>query len=101
MVGDEARAIEPLATPWIAVPGFEAGAVGAHHRDDVGNRVALHGAAPGKSGVEAGIVWFRADGGGVQKRLGPHQGHRPGGLRVPLVPTDADAGTPVAAVRDL
>src|SRR6202035_3502813 len=56
MVADEARAVEALAAAGIVVPGLEPGAVGAGDRDDVGDRVTLHGAPPGQGGVEAGIV---------------------------------------------
>ncbi len=101
MVGDEGGAVEPLAAAGIVFPGLEASAIGAHHRDHVGDRVALHGAAPRQGGVQVGIVRLGADGGGVEQHLGAHQGHGPGGFRIPLVPADADAQATEAAVPDL
>ncbi len=98
MVGDEARSIEvlPPAGAW-----FEPRAIRRHHRDHVGDRVALHGPPPGISGVERGVVRLRADGGRIEQHLGAAEHHGAGGLRVPLVPADADAEPAEAGVPDL
>ena len=100
MVGDEGGAVEAL--PRRAVRArLGADTVGGDHRDDVGHRMALHDAAPGVAGVQAGVVGLAADGGGIEQHLGPHQGHGARGLRIPLVPADARADPAVAGLPDL
>ena len=100
MVGDERRAIEPLAAGGVVRPGLKAGAVAADHRDHVRDRVALHGAPPGQGGVQRRVVRFRADRGRIEQRLGAHQRHRPRRLGKPLVPADSDAHPPEPRVPD-
>ena len=82
MVGDEARAIEPLTAVGVAVPGLEADPVGADDRDHVGDGMALHRAAPRQGGVErrrrAAPSRWRWDRAAPRRPSGSWRGRLPG-----------------------
>ena len=88
MIGDEGVAVIALRR---AVVLLHADAVRGNHRHGIRHGMALHRALPARMRVERKIVGLGADGRGVEQNLGALQHHGARGLRVPLIPADADA----------
>ena len=88
MVGNEGVAVIALRR---AVVLLHADAVRGDHRHGIRHGMALHRALPARMRVEGEVVGLGADGRRVEQNLGALQHHGARGLRVPLIPADADA----------